>query len=78
MLNSQVIIWWPHTHMFLFPKINVYFQKDPYYSTTALSQEALAQQSFPFPWSVAQDGNLPKECNYAIEKSLNVIVREMP
>ena len=38
----------------------------------------LPNSPFPSTWSFAQDGNLPKECNYAIEKSLNVIVREMP
>lgn len=63
--------------MFLFPKINIYFRKDPSYSITALSQEALANSPFLSTWILAQDGNLPKECNYAIEKSLNWIVREM-
>lgn len=58
--------------------MDVYIQKDTHYSRTAFPLGVCAHM--PTVLSVcalAQDGNLPRECNYAIEKCLNWIIREM-
>lgn len=65
---------WSQEHMFLFPKMNVYFRKDPHYTNSTFPGSAGLALWFP-PYmpllKIYQNGNLPKECNYAIEKSLN-------
>lgn len=77
-LNHWIIMSWPHERMFLFPKMNVYFRKDPHYTNSTFPRSACRVLLFP-PCGpllkIYQNGNLPKECNYAIEKSLNWTVQ---
>lgn len=60
-------------------RMDVYTQKIPtHYSRTALPPGVHAHK--PTVLSVralARDGNLSRECNYAIGKCLNWIIREM-
>jgi hypothetical protein len=49
--------------------MDVYIRKDTHYSRTPLPWGVHAHMLTVFSvCALAQDGNLPKECNYAIEK----------